>query len=321
MASSIPPCGTSYDRFKTKNKHMNFMAYIKKLIWLLLVIGLIPSACQFDASNEAEKIKKSEVEELSRTMEESTRFIFYNMFLPCEMVYIFRDTDLDFDETLVNDPENAGKYNANHKRAVNLGVYGVDLGYLRINNQPQEIKDYGVAINNMANDLGIPDEHVNHAMRYLRSETSNVDSLYEMTCDLFEITDSYLNNNERQSASALIIFGGWIEALYITSHLVDSNIPEEIMNRVARQKYSLKSLMSLLKMYEDNMAVTNYLVMLKSLQDVYDEIELYYEDEDDIDIDTINKKIYTDKAQSNINKELFLRIKNEVSNIRHRMVM
>ncbi len=297
------------------------MAYIKRLIWLFLLISTFFSGCQFDSSNEAEKVEKSEVDELSRTMEESTRFIFYNMFLPCEMVYIFRDTDLSFDQNLVNNPENAGKYSANHKRAVNLGVYGVDLGYLRINNEPQKMKDYGMVINKMANDLGIPDEHVNHAMGYLRSETSDIDSLYEMTCELFEITDSYLNSNERQNISALIILGGWIEALYITSHLVESNIPEEIMNRVARQKYSLKSLISLLKMYEDNMAVTNYLVMLKSLQKVYDEVDLYYEDENDIEIDTINKKIYTDKARSNINEELFLKIKKGVSNIRERIVM
>lgn len=260
------------------------------------------------------------LDDLKGNIVKSTKTIFYNMFLPCEMSYIFEKTGVKYNPLLINSKENLEHYTTTNKKAINLGIYGVDLGYLRLNDQNQEIKEYSVIISKISNEMGIPTEYVTDAMDYLKQDNSNADSLYQMTCELFEITDSYLNKNERQNISALVILGGWVEALYIATNINGDQISKEMMLRIAKQKYSLNSLISLLTIYQDNYVITNYLIMLNSLQKVYDEIDIYYKDSNVSTIDTSKKIISTDNAEIIITPDQYTRISDIIEKIRNHMI-
>jgi hypothetical protein len=180
------------------------------------------------------------------------------------------------------------------------------------------MREYSITINRLADELGIPLEHVNYAMDYFDKNVVSIDSLFKVSCELFEITDSYLNNHNRQSVSSLIILGGWIEALYITCNL-EKDASQDIMQRIGRQKYSLNSIISLLKMYEEDLEITNYLVMLDQLKKKYEGVEIYYQNMEDIRIDTINKQIATDNAEVKISVSRFNTIRADVNKIRSYM--
>jgi hypothetical protein len=86
--------------------------------------------------------------------------------------------------------------------------------------------------------------------------------------------DSYLKENERYSAAAQIILGGWTEALYIAIDIAKSTRDFAIIERLAEQKYSLSNLMDMLQNYSHDPAIAEYLVMLKDLQVVFDSFEV-----------------------------------------------
>ncbi len=294
----------------------------RKFVILLSISLCFFWSCQFNVNKKDNENEDSlSIEEVKMEIDRSAKSVFYNMFLPCEMVYIFDQTGISFRADLLNPVENERRYSTINKRALNLGIYGVDLGYLKIHDQFQLMKNYSMAINKTSNELGIPYEDVAYAMKFLDENVSSIDSVYAMTCQLFEITDSYLNSNERGGSSSLIILGGWVEAMYITSHLVnDTAINKDIMNRIGRQKYSLNSLIPLLTLYEDQGLITNYLVMLKSLRKVFDEVELYYNENTQVTIDTSRKVIPTENAEVRITQEQFIKIRNLITKIRMHMI-
>ncbi len=293
---------------------------MKLKIYIVILLYVLIGACGPSGGND-DISECIDITAEKDNVKKSAHALFYNMFLPCEMVYLFEETGITYQPELTNPPGNISKYTTNYKKAINLGIYGVDMGYIKIYNQLQEAKEYAATINKISNELGIPQEHITYAMDYLDKHVGNIDSLYSMSCELFDITDSYLNRTERQSTSALIILGGWIEALYITTNMVEEGkIKKEIMDRIARQKYSLNSIISLLRMSEDNLLITNYLMMLSKLKKTYNKIDIYFDNENEIDIDTINKRINTENATTNITPEQFIEIKNIISRIRQKMV-
>ncbi len=289
----------------------------KSLVLLCLVQFLFFLACSSDEAKQTTSEISSE--DINKQAIKSAKNLFYNMYLPCELVFLFDHEDIPFKSTIINPPSNVEQYITIGKKAINLGVYGVDMGYLKYNNQEFGINDYYVAISKLSRDIGIPDEYVLIAVGVLDQYMHDVDSMYKASCELYEVTDSYLTTNEQQSTAALIILGGWIEAMYITSNLREKPTPE-IMNRFAKQKFSLQSLISYLKIYQDHPLITNYLISLNKLATIYDEIEVYFENENMIIIDTVNRIIDTSHSKTEITEEQFQEIRNIISRIRKNMV-
>lgn len=272
-----------------------------------------------DRSTEVSK-DSIKLDEEEKKFRESTKSLVYNMFLPCEMVYLFDESNTFYDPDLINPVNRHKQYKNSFKQAMNIGVYGVDMGYLRMNDRSKTLRDYSRGIYTLADNLGIPSNHISKGMEYFQTYYMKEDSLYRITCKLFAITDGYLHKSEREAAAAMIVFGGWVEAMYIAVHIHD-NIQKDIMEKVGRQKYSLHSLISLLNMYQDNKKAMKYLVMLRSLKkDVYSNIQVYYEDQKDVKVDTVNKKISTKNAKVDITPKQFQKIKQIITQIRNKIV-
>jgi len=294
---------------------------IQAILFIFLLLLLV--ACSANKNKTGDTADSIILNESTRAVEtiNRTKSFFYNLYLPCDLPELFTTIDAEYDPSLVNPIKNLDYYNSSLKKALNLGVYGVDLGYVRMYEQQQASKKYFYAINKLSNQMGIKSDYVNSAIEYFENNITSKDSLYKITCEVYETTDKFLNENERESAAVLIIFGGWVEALYITANMAkESSLDDEIMKRIARQKYSLNSLISLLNLYQDHLLVTNYLTMIESLKKDFDDVELYFEKEEDIHIDTINRIISTKHAQVKITPQQFLSIKRKITTIRNTII-
>ena len=47
---------------------------------------------------------------------------------PLEISFIIHDAGIEYDKSILNSEDNVSKYNSNNEKAINLGVYGTDLG-------------------------------------------------------------------------------------------------------------------------------------------------------------------------------------------------
>lgn len=242
--------------------------------------------------------------------------IFYNMYLPSEMYKVFEKAGAIYTPEILNPVENVNLYETSIKAALNLGVYGVDLSYNKMFGQNQKTILYFTVIHKLSQQLGIPDNQFAVALKRMERHITDRDSLTKYATDIYSSTNRYLHENDRQSLATLIITGGWVEAMYVASKISDDNAQnDEIVERIAFQKYSLKTLISMLNTFQNEAGVNRYLLLLKALQRKYEKFDIYYQ-HGDLDIDTINKLISANKIQIDIKKQDVEEIKKLISEIR-----
>jgi hypothetical protein len=196
--------------------------------------------------------------------------IFYNMYLSVEMSSLFQTTGAVYKPELLNSAEKVSDYVTSSKKALNLGVYAVDLSYAKVFEQYETAAKYFNAMEKMAEELGIPSTYFENTARRFDQNINNKDSLIAIANEVYMATDKYLRENERYSAAAQIILGGWVEALDIAVDVANSTKSIDIIERFAEQKTSLENVITMLDDYSDDVAIKQNLQRLKELKPMFD---------------------------------------------------
>lgn len=290
------------------------------LLMLLAVLWLGQSGCKerqpgnnLDLQLNAEKIDSGSLNEADFTGKE----IFYGVYTPVEVSRMFQRIGVSYEPSALNPVENSAGYLSSSKAALNLGVYGVDLSYLKLFELRQEMVNYMLTVKKMAAQLGIPEDYIMDPVNQMERSISDSDSLMHLLNSSFERIEEHLEIADRKSTAGLMILGGWIESMYIATHLLynEENPDPEAIARIAEQKYSLNSLLSFLKNYYDDPVVVYYTKKLKYLKRYYDEFEIFYE-EGEIKIDTTHKVILAKDNTTTITLDLINSIKDYVARMR-----
>jgi hypothetical protein len=260
------------------------------------------------------------IEEGSSEPGTRVRQIFYNIYLPTEMSRIFERAGANYNPSILNSADNFSRYEAPDLIALNLGIYGVDMSYTKLFSQAQATAKYLTTIQLMSEKLGIPDYYFKDILAAFDQFRENKDSLTRLAGELFERSSKFLKENQKESYAALIIMGGWIEALYIAGR-INRSAPDnmEIIDRIGEQKYSLNSLISLMNNYQDDLFIAEKILMLKQLKMSYDKIEIYYNQES-FKVDTVNDLISASDYVIEISPESVNEISTVISDIRSRIV-
>lgn len=197
---------------------------------------------------------------------------------PLEISVLLKESGRKYDAGILNDPNNLSKYNTNYKRALNLGVYGTDLGYTNIYEQNQDGLKYISSIKTLADGLNIGQFFDVETIGRLAANSRNLDSLLLITTQNFNSINAYLQSQNRANLSVLLLTGGWIEALHITCAVAQNNMDNpQLRETIGGQKIILENIILLLSFYKDqdeNMAAL--LADLEALKRAYDNVKITY---------------------------------------------
>jgi hypothetical protein len=196
--------------------------------------------------------------------------IFYNMYLSVEMSSLFQTSGAVYKPELLNSADNKSDYVTSSKKALNLGVYAVDLSYAKVFEQYETAAKYFNAMEQMSEELGIPSTYFENTAKRFDRNINNKDSLIAIANEVYMATDKYLRDNERYSAAGQIILGGWVEALQIAVDVANSTKSIDIIERFAEQKTSLNNVIAMLEDYSDDVAIKQNLKKLKELKPLFD---------------------------------------------------
>lgn len=248
------------------------------------------------------------------------RLIFYNMDLPTEMSRVFERVGANYTPKILNSADNFSRYDETLKIALNIGVYGVDLSYCRIFDQNAATAKYFSTIKILYEKLGIPNYYYDDLVKGLKKYYNDKDSLAKFASNVYDRADFYLRQNNNNAYAAMVITGGWIEALYLSCKISEGNPDNiEIIERIASQKYSLNSLISLLSNYQEKIVIAEYILMLKGLKKSFDKVDIFY-NQDNFHLDTLNKLISTSDYEINLSPDNLKEINGVVSEIRSKIV-
>lgn len=197
---------------------------------------------------------------------------------PLEISVLLKESGQKYNSTYLNSPDNLPNYNSNFQKALNLGIYGTDLGYTNIYEQNQDGVKYMGAIKDLADDLSIGQFFDIETIGRLATNSSNLDSLLLITTQNFNNINQYLQTQNRESLSVLLLTGGWLEALHIVSQ-VSAATPnnQQLRETIGEQKIILENIILLLTFYEQtdqNMA--SLLKDMKELKALYEKVKITY---------------------------------------------
>ncbi len=297
---------------------MNFfrILFFSSFVFFLLFV----SSCRSDKSSEYIQGLSTEMLDILDTIPAEPKEIFYHMSLPVEMAHLFEQVGANYFPDILNSPGNLSRYNTSLKLAMNLGVYGVDLSYVKMFGRQQNTVNYINAIQRLSDDLGMPKEIYSDVLTNLESYVSNKDSLARVSVDIYRSVDHYLRKSGENSAAAMVMMGGWVEGMYIATQIFErdqGNI--KLLDKIAEQKYSLNSLISLMNNYHGEEELTEYLLMLKNIRRSFDKFQIYYV-ADDVAVDTVNKIISASKYYIDVEPEQILEISTKLASLRNKII-
>lgn len=197
---------------------------------------------------------------------------------PLEISVLLKESGTNYDKAMLNKADNVSQYNSNFSKALNLGIYGTDLGYTNIYEQNQDALFYLNSIRRLADGLSIGQFFDFTAISRLATNSKNLDSLLLITTQNFNNINSYLQQQERASLSILILAGGWLEALHISNQVLQKTPQNsELREKVGEQKIILENIMLLLSYYEkSDPNISELKKKMMPLQEVYNNVKIAY---------------------------------------------
>ncbi|MDF1672978.1 MAG: hypothetical protein P1U41_05710 [Vicingaceae bacterium] len=245
----------------------------RTIIFCIISAALISCGDEEIPQEIVDDVSTKVLDDQSIERAERAQKVFQTIPSPYETALLFEESGIGYNVDALNPVENVNKYTTSVQQALNLGVYGADLSYANIHDQSQESMFYMNCSKKMADALGVAGAFTAEAIERIEENMNNRDSMMTIVSDAFWTCDSYLKENKQDNLSALIIAGGWLEGLYIgTRSINDDNPNQDMMQRIAEQKYSLNNLIDLLDSYDDD-AVKNIADQLTILKSSFDKIE------------------------------------------------
>lgn len=197
---------------------------------------------------------------------------------PLEISVLLKESGKKYNASYLNSADNTAKYNSNFKKALNLGVYGADLGYTNIYEQNQDGVKYMASIKELADGLNIGQFFDIETIGRLATNSKNLDSLLLITTQNFNEINRYLQSQSRSNLSVLQLTGGWLEALHITCEVAAASPDnKQLRETIGEQKIILENIILLVSFYKEadqNMA--SLLTDLEELKKIYDKVKITY---------------------------------------------
>ena len=201
-----------------------------------------------------------------------------NVSSPVEMANEIKNTGVAFSQNTLNEAGKENSYETSFKKAVNLGVYSADLGYINTFGKNLVVVDYLSSIKRLADGLGVGQFLDFQMLSRMAKDNTNLDSLKQLSVTSFNNIDKYLRDQKRSNVSTAIVVGTWVEGIYITCQVIKQTNDEGLIYRLGEQKNIVDILEIVINAYSntdyDFKTLSNKVTELKR---IYDNVKITME--------------------------------------------
>jgi hypothetical protein len=197
---------------------------------------------------------------------------------PVQVSFLVKEGNIPFNKSLLSSTSKVNTYTTNFKKALNIGIYGANLGYLNTYEQFPDGAIYFAAVKQLGDELGINSYFDKAMLKRIENNSNNKDSLIYIMSNLYQEIDGFLINNERNIVGILVLAGGWVESLYFMTQTLKQEKSELLINRIGEQKNPLDNLIALLRPYYGTQSdeLNFFIQELINLAVLYDGVEIKY---------------------------------------------
>ena len=195
---------------------------------------------------------------------------------PVQTAMLIKNSGTNYNKDILNEPSKVTNYSTNFKKAINLGIYGADLGYVTMYDQTQDAISFLTAVKSLGDNLGVSSAFDLELVERFEKNIGNQDSLLVLVSDAYKSSDRYLKGNQQNDIGGLILAGGWIESLYFATNAVEMTGNKDIIKRIGEQKTTVYNLIKLLTPYYSKPEFTKLVDDLMELNEIYEQVESTY---------------------------------------------
>jgi len=273
---------------------------------VLLLIAVLCLTCTSDQDNEVNEDAVSDIE-MSNELEissEAVKDVIRKIPSPLEMTDIVKGSGVYFSKEMLNSTDKIDNYSTSHQKALNLGIYGADLGCINIYGKTHLAIGYIDVVKTLAEDLKVGHFFDFATLTRLVDNKDNIDSLLYISTKGFEAMHDYLYEKNRGNISVLVLIGGWLESLYIATTITSVDVIEhffeeypELIERIGVQKMALDNMAILLDVYKNKPGMEQLVKDFAELREIYSGVKITY--------------IYAEPKISEVNGVLVIKDKSE----------
>jgi len=305
---------------------MNKLLRIRNcFLTFFILFSVILASCRSGGKSENKSSDTVNVNKANAAVYEDIKQaekIFYTLPSPLESAMLIKSAGALFDDNLLNAVENTKKYNTNKSMALNLGIYTCDLSFASLYDQTQLIIDYMNAAKKMDDGLGILEAIEQDDIDKLEENIHNTDVIMEIVSQTYLNSNSYLEDNGQPAVAAIVLVGGWIEGLYISTRLVDMKDfnGNKLVGRIIDQKLSIDILINLLESSKGNPAIDELIGEVAKVKTIFDKITLKTSPVRPEYDQNANVTVLKSEVQANLTPEVFKELAAAVGEIRSTFV-
>ncbi len=289
-------------------------------IWIVLTLLLLGACNPVDSKKTENNDKNNRIliaaEEKKReeNRQRVNRILGY-LPSPIEAIKIVEQETVNFDEHLLHKTDMASNYLTTTTQALNLGIYGADLSYIKLYKKVPLTSSYLKPIFQLSEELGIPEKFTEDTYKKIESHNISEKESLEELAKVYETTEDYLRSSNRSQTAALLVTGGWIEGMYLACELMADNPDKMLRRKVAEQKYTLEQIIYMLQSVDKNRKVESVLRNLQLLRLKFKNVHLSYV-KDNLSIDSVKHKAFWQDNTWTLNDDEFEEIRMTLKNLR-----
>jgi hypothetical protein len=241
---------------------------------------------------------------------------------PVEITSLIKESGVPFQADLLNPTDNKNKYTSTYQKALNLGIYGADLGYINLYEKTYQSLKYLDAVRDLANDLSVGQFFDFETIKRLASNNKNIDSIIYISTTSFEKMNDYLAKQKRDNISTLMLIGGWIESMHLATNIGKNEKNQELIKRVGEQKVALDQISILINAFKGNAEFDHLINDINELKSIYDQIKISYEYHEPATKEVNGMLVVEDNSTSKveINEEQFFKIADKIAELRSKFI-
>ncbi|MHC1703105.1 MAG: hypothetical protein AB9846_04275 [Tenuifilaceae bacterium] len=200
-----------------------------------------------------------------------------NIASPIETAAVIKGLKVPFNKDIIASTKFAEGFNTNFAKALGLGIYGCDLGYLNMYQKTSFVVDYITTIKSLADGIQVGQFFDFTTLKRLATNNENLDSLISISQQSMSRIDDYLKQNNRSNLSVVIVAGVWIEGLYLTTVVAEETQHKRMNETIGDQKEIINMLMLLLNNYKKDPNIANLISDFEEIKTLYNDVKITIE--------------------------------------------
>lgn len=245
-----------------------------------------------------------------------------NISSPVETAALIKRLKVPFNKDLLIPTDAVKHFNTNFQKALGLGLYGTDLGYLNMYEKTSEVLSYISAVKELADGIQVGQFFDFGNLKRLATNNESLDSLIYISQESYNKIDEYLRRTNRSSLSIVIMSGVWVEGMYLASRIAKETQNEQMIETVADQKIVIATLIPMLKVYEKDSNIEGLVKEFEKLKVLYDDVKITYERAEPVSRIENGQMVFEQKDKQIVeaSPELMNSIMDSIIGLRNKMI-